>query len=63
MLNGDKQSAQNTSDYIFAPQYVSIVCIGAGISGIALAIELQQKLENYDLCIYEKNPDIGIDRR
>ncbi|KAK5051557.1 hypothetical protein LTR84_003209 [Exophiala bonariae] len=59
MPNGNKQSVQNTSDYIFSPQHASIVCIGAGVSGIALAIELQQKLEDFELCIYEKNSDIG----
>lgn len=44
---------------IFAPQSVSIVCVGAGVSGIALAITLQQTLENYTLEIFEKNSDVG----
>ncbi|KAJ5640723.1 hypothetical protein N7528_000348 [Penicillium herquei] len=36
-----------------------VVVIGAGISGILACIRLVQKIPNLDLCIYEKNADIG----
>lgn len=39
-----------------------VVCVGAGFSGLLVAHKVQHelKLENeVDLCIYEKNPDIG----
>lgn len=58
-LNGSNHIVQDAPAPIFTPQRASVVCIGAGVSGIALAIEMQRKLENFDLCIYEKNSDIG----
>lgn len=36
-----------------------IVVIGAGISGILACIRFVQRIPNLDLCIYDKNPDIG----
>lgn len=38
---------------------VRVVVIGAGISGIIACIRLVQRIPNLDLCIYDKNPDIG----
>lgn len=42
-----------------APSRVSIICIGAGVSGIALAIEAQENIKDCDFTIYEKNSDVG----
>jgi heterodisulfide reductase subunit A-like polyferredoxin len=36
-----------------------VVIIGAGISGILSCIRFTQRIPNLDLCIYEKNADIG----
>jgi hypothetical protein len=36
-----------------------VVIIGAGISGIISCIRFTQRIPNLDLCIYEKNADIG----
>ncbi|KAJ5772312.1 hypothetical protein N7520_002841 [Penicillium odoratum] len=36
-----------------------VIVIGAGISGIFSCIRFIQKVPNLDLCIYDKNPDIG----
>ncbi|KAJ5752204.1 hypothetical protein N7520_009121 [Penicillium odoratum] len=36
-----------------------IVIIGAGISGILACIRFLQRVPNLEICIYEKNPDIG----
>lgn len=38
---------------------VRVVIIGAGISGILACIRLVQRIPNLELCIYEKNADIG----
>jgi hypothetical protein len=36
-----------------------VVVIGAGISGILSCIRFVQRIPNIDLCIYDKNADIG----
>ncbi|KAJ5560246.1 hypothetical protein N7513_002645 [Penicillium frequentans] len=36
-----------------------VIVIGAGITGILSCIRFIQKVPNLDLCIYDKNPDIG----
>lgn len=61
-MNGyllDNKARHDTLRPIFTPQHASIVCIGAGVSGIALTIALQQTMDNYTLEIFEKNNDVG----
>ena len=54
-----------TEDYVvktqaaFAPRPMRLVCIGAGIAGIAAAYKYQRQLHNVDFQIYEKNHDVG----
>ncbi|KAL4758631.1 flavin-containing monooxygenase [Aspergillus foveolatus] len=36
-----------------------VVVIGSGISGIISSIRLRQRISKLDLCVYEKNADIG----
>lgn len=36
-----------------------VIIIGAGLSGIMACIRFRQRIPNVDLCIYEKNADIG----
>ncbi|RMJ21396.1 monooxygenase [Aspergillus sp. HF37] len=36
-----------------------VVVIGSGLSGIIASIRLRQRVSNLDLCIYEKNDDVG----
>ncbi|PWY90427.1 flavin-binding monooxygenase [Aspergillus sclerotioniger CBS 115572] len=36
-----------------------VVIIGSGISGIIASIRFRQRIPNLDLCVYEKNVDIG----
>ncbi|CAG8057086.1 unnamed protein product [Penicillium salamii] len=38
---------------------MKVVIIGSGISGILSCIRLKQRIPNVDLCIYEKNADLG----
>ncbi|OAP65618.1 hypothetical protein AYL99_01590 [Fonsecaea erecta] len=44
---------------LFAPRKLRIVCIGAGASGMYMAIRQEQLLENVEFQIYEKNPDVA----
>lgn len=36
-----------------------VVVIGAGISGILACIRFVQRIPNLELCIYDKNADVG----
>ena len=36
-----------------------VVVIGSGISGILASIRLRERVSNLELCVYEKNEDIG----
>ncbi|CAI7602451.1 unnamed protein product [Penicillium viridicatum] len=45
--------------YFGQPNKVRIAIIGCGASGIAITRKIHQLLENYELVIYEKNPDVG----
>lgn len=38
---------------------VRVVIIGSGISGILASIRFRQRIPNLDLCVYERNPDVG----
>lgn len=44
---------------IHEPRRMRLVCIGAGIAGIAAAHRYQQHCENVEFAIYEKNHDVG----
>lgn len=38
---------------------VRVVVIGSGVSGILTSIKFRQRIPNLDICVYEKNEDIG----
>lgn len=40
-------------------RHLRVVCVGAGASGINLARFVQERLQNVELVIYEKNEDVG----
>lgn len=46
---------------LFTPRKLRIICVGAGYSGLMLAYYVKSmNLESFiDLCIYEKNSDVG----
>ncbi|EYB27148.1 hypothetical protein FG05_12594 [Fusarium graminearum] len=44
---------------IHEPRPMRVICIGAGISGIAATYKAQRQLVNTELIIYEKNHDVG----
>lgn len=44
---------------IHEPRPTRLICIGAGIAGIAAAYKYQQQLESTEFRIYEKNGDVG----
>lgn len=38
---------------------MKVIVVGAGISGIITAIKLQESIQNLQLSIYDKNPEVG----
>ncbi len=44
---------------LYQERPLKVVCIGAGVSGLATAIKIQETLTNVDFTIYEKNGDVG----
>lgn len=63
--NGDHNSTVQHQQYTVLPEHIHkkrnirVVCIGAGISGIAAAYKFQRRLTDAMLTIYEKNHDVG----
>lgn len=41
------------------PRPLKVVIIGSGISGIMASVRFRQRIPNLDVCVYEKNADIG----
>lgn len=41
------------------PRPIKVICIGSGFSGLYLALRIQQRCQNVELVIYEKNEDVG----
>ncbi|KAF9893699.1 hypothetical protein FE257_009867 [Aspergillus nanangensis] len=52
-------SSQCRNKPIHANRTLRIVCIGAGASGIYLAYKLKTSFTDFELDVYEKNPEIG----
>lgn len=48
-----------SDEHIHKKRQVRIICIGAGIAGIAAAYKFQRRLSDASLVIYEKNHDVG----
>jgi heterodisulfide reductase subunit A-like polyferredoxin len=48
-----------SQDHIYKKRPRRVICIGAGIVGIAAAYKYQQRLSNISFSIYEKNHDVG----
>jgi cyclohexanone monooxygenase len=45
---------------IFQPQRtLSVICVGAGASGLLLAYKLQRHFDDFDLKVFEKNPEVS----
>lgn len=45
---------------IFQPQRtLSVICVGAGASGLLLAYKLQRHFDDLDLKVFEKNPEVS----
>lgn len=42
-----------------ANKKIRAICIGAGMSGIAMAYKIQEFTENIELQVYERNDGIG----
>ena len=65
ITNGHIQSDTMSTPYIVSGEPIHkkrpirIICIGAGIAGIAAAYKYQKNLSNATFVIYEKNQDVG----
>ncbi len=60
--NGQRAAAYQVNEVpCFSPKKLRVVCIGAGFSGIYMAMRLgaQACLENVDFQCYEKNENVG----
>lgn len=55
--NGDKY--QIIEQEIHRRRKMRLICVGAGIAGIAAAYKHMQRLQDVELVIYEKNHDVG----
>ncbi|RFU29418.1 hypothetical protein B7463_g6928, partial [Scytalidium lignicola] len=64
-VNGSRNDAFNGKHYTLSHEPIHqyrklrMVCIGAGIAGIAAAYKYQRQATNLDFIIYEKNNDVG----
>jgi cation diffusion facilitator CzcD-associated flavoprotein CzcO len=55
----DLQAARRLGGPIHAERHVSIICVGAGASGLLMAYKLQKHFTNFTLTVYEKNPEVS----
>jgi hypothetical protein len=55
----EEQATRRLEGPIHAERHVSIICVGAGASGLLLAYKLQQHFANYTLTVFEKNPAVA----
>ncbi|KAL2848871.1 hypothetical protein BJY01DRAFT_246095 [Aspergillus pseudoustus] len=53
------QRYQIIDQYHSQPCDIRVICAGAGATGLFLAYRMQQRMEQYSLPIYEKNPECG----
>lgn len=58
-LKPDARSFELLDQPLHTKRNLRLICIGAGLSGIAAAYKYQRDLENVDFVIYEKNGDVG----
>lgn len=64
---GNSNNSRSGSEYkipditYYSPQNrrLKVLTIGAGVSGILMAYQIQKNCENVEHVIYEKNEDIG----
>uniref|UniRef100_A0A8H7K2J8 FAD/NAD(P)-binding domain-containing protein n=1 Tax=Bionectria ochroleuca TaxID=29856 RepID=A0A8H7K2J8_BIOOC len=57
--NAAKEQYEILEQPLGTTQHVRLVCIGAGASGISLIHTLKVHLTNYEITVYEKNPQVG----
>ena len=63
--NGIATIDRTDEPYVVSPDHIHkrrplrIICIGAGIAGIAAAHKYQRRLSDVSFSIYEKNHDVG----
>lgn len=63
-INGHRQESKDDvyhvdHEPIHKRQKMRLICIGAGIAGIAAAYKYMEQLQDVEFQIYEKNDDVG----
>ena len=58
-MSGYNEGYKLIHEPLHKKRHMRVICIGAGIAGIAAAYKYQEKLEDVDFVIYEKNQDVG----
>lgn len=57
--NQDFDGFRVSEQPLYTKRRIRIICVGAGATGIQIAYKAERILENVDLQIYERNPDVG----
>ncbi|KAJ2895266.1 FAD/NAD(P)-binding domain-containing protein [Zalerion maritima] len=55
----EQAAARRLENPIHTERHIRIICIGAGASGLLMAYKLQRDFTNYELQVYEKNPELS----
>lgn len=62
LRRGLRLAEQHNTDIVLHGPYtrkIRVLSVGAGVTGIMNAYNIQKHLENVEHVIYEKNPDLG----
>jgi hypothetical protein len=55
----EQQETHRLGGRIHAERHVSVICVGAGASGLLMAYKMQKHFTNYSLTVFEKNPALS----
>lgn len=55
----DLHAARRLGGPIHAERHMDIICVGAGASGLLMAYKLQKHFQNFNLTVFEKNPEVS----
>lgn len=58
-IHGDEDVANRLGGPIHAERHIRVICVGAGASGLLFAYKMQRHFTNFELQVYEKNPEVS----
>jgi cation diffusion facilitator CzcD-associated flavoprotein CzcO len=56
---GELDASRRLVNPIHGERHMRIICVGAGASGLLMAYKLDKHFSNFDLQVYEKNPEVS----